>query len=64
MTTPNLMPRTGTPLTTVRRERHRALDCGCCDVFVTEKVTALKRDRKPVAIPNTALADALRAKGF
>jgi hypothetical protein len=64
MTTPNLMPSRGTGLTKVRRERHIALDCGCCDVFVTEKVTALKIDRKPRGIANTALADALRAKGF
>jgi hypothetical protein len=51
-------------LTKVKRERHILRDCGCCDVFVTEKVTALKIDRKPRGIVNTALADALRAKGF
>lgn len=64
MTTPNLMPSRGTGLTKVKRERHILRDCGCCDVFVTEKVTALKIDRKPRGIVNTALADALRAKGF
>ena len=64
MTTPNVMPRQGTGLTTVKRERHIRRDCGCCDVFVTEKVTALKVQRKLRTIPNTALADALRAKGL
>lgn len=64
MTTPNVMPRTGSPLTTVKRERHIVRDCGCCDVFVTEKVTAIKRERPLRTISNTALADALRAKGF
>lgn len=66
--TPDKMPRKGSGLTTVKRERHIVRDCGCCDVFVTERVRAIRgathRSRPPVAIRNTALADALRAKGF
>jgi hypothetical protein len=64
MTTPNMMPSRGTGLTKVKRDRHIQRDCGCCDVFFTEKVTALKVERKLRTISNTALADALRAKGF
>ena len=57
--TPNDMPRKGSPVTTVTRERHIMRDCGCCDVFITEKVPAIRRG--PRRIRNTALADQLRA---
>lgn len=66
--TPNMMPHKGSGLTTVKRERHIVRDCGCCDVFLTERVPAIRgtvhRSRPPVGIPNSALADALRAKGL
>lgn len=73
--TPNMMPRTGSGLTTVRRERDVLCDVErsdgagtCCCQTRVERVRAIRgahhRSRPPVAIRNTALADALRSKGF
>lgn len=69
MTTPNAMPRKGSPLTTVNRERdvlcsdERIDGPGtCCCVTRTEKVPAIKRG--PRTIRNTQLAHQLIEKGF
>lgn len=62
--TPNAMPRKGSPLTTVRRERlvpcdvERDTHRTCCGITRTEKVPAVKR--KPRTIRNTQMADQLK----
>lgn len=65
--TPNMMPRKGSPLTKVKRERD--IRCGasygsytCCYETHVEEVPAIRRG--PRRIRNTALADALREKGI
>jgi hypothetical protein len=60
--TPNAMPRKGSPITTVTRERTTRCSASygtytCCYDTHTVKVPALKRG--PRTIRNTALADAL-----
>lgn len=66
--TPNDMPRSGSPLTTVTR--HRDVLCAdervdgprtCCCVTREERVPAIRKG--PRSIRNTAMADALRAAG-
>lgn len=65
---PNMMPRKGSPLTTVTR--HREVPCDversgggrCCCETRTEKVPAVRRGPRPIR--NTAMADALRAAGI
>jgi len=71
MTTPNAMPRKGSGLTTVRRERDVLCDVErtdgagtCCCRTRVEHVPAIRRERRPVGIVNTALADALKARGL
>jgi len=67
--TPNDMPRSGSPLTTV--VRHRDVLCSyeqidgagtCCCVTREERVPAIRRG--PRKIRNDALAVALREKGL
>lgn len=65
---PNDMPRTGTPIVTVKRFRDPIVPefacCAECENLYerVEFVPALKRG--PRAIRNSALADALVAAGF
>lgn len=65
--TPNDMPRKGSPITTVTRERTTRCNASyegytCCYDTHTEKVPAIKRG--PRTIRNTSFADQLKAAVF
>ena len=66
MATPNQMPRHGAGITTLRRERCIEKACGCCyeDIVSRVPMIAGSMQRKPRAIFNTSLADALKEAGW